>query len=60
MSDLGVIVIIDSQLKWFHLHSAHVVSKANRLLGLTKKSFEHIYIPTLPLLYKSLIHPTLN
>ena len=57
MKDLGI--IIDSQLK-FHLHSAHVVSKANRLLGLIKKSFEHITIDTLPLLYKTLIRPILE
>jgi len=56
MKDLGI--IIDKLLK-FHLHSAHVVSKANRLLGLIKKSFEHITIDTLSLLYKTLICPTL-
>jgi len=57
MKDLGI--IIDSQLK-FHLHSDHVLSKANRLLGLIKKSFKHITIDTLPLLYKTLICPTLE
>jgi len=36
------------------------VSKANHLLGLIKKSFEHITIDTLPLLYKTLIRPTLE
>ena len=57
MRDLGIIV--DGQLK-FHSHTTHVVSKANRLLGLIKKSFEHITIHTLPLLYKSLVRPTLE
>ena len=57
MRDLGIIV--DGQLK-FHSHTTHVVSKANRLLGLIKKSFEHITIHTLPLLYKSLVCPTLE
>ena len=57
MRDLGIIV--DGQLK-FHAHTTHVVSKANRLLGLIKKSFEHITNHTLPLLYKSLVRPTLE
>ena len=57
MRDLGIIV--DGQLK-FHSHTTHIVSKANRLLGLIKKSFEHITIHTLPLLYKSLVRPTLE
>ena len=57
MRDLGIIV--DGQLK-FQSHTTHVVSKANRLLGLIKKSFEHITIHTLPLLYKSLVCPTLE
>ena len=57
MRDLGIIV--NGQLK-FHSHTTHVVSKANRLLGLIKKSFEHITIHTLPLLYKSLVCPTLE
>ena len=57
MRDLGIIV--DGQLK-FHSHTTHVVSKGNRLLGLIKKSFEHITIHTLSLLYKSLVRPTLK
>ena len=57
MRDLDV--IMDGQLK-FHSHTTHVVSKANHLLGLIKKSFEHIIIHTLPLLYKSLVRPTLE
>ena len=57
MRDLGIIV--DGKLK-FHSHTTHVVSKANRLLGLIKKSFEHKTVHTLPLLYKSLVRPTLE
>jgi len=57
MKDLGI--IIDIQLK-FHLHSAHVVSKVNCLLGFIKKFFKYITIDTLSLLYKTLIHPTLE
>ena len=57
MRDLGV--IIDSKLN-FHSHSTHTVSKANRLLGLIRKSFENISIQTLPMLYKSLVRPTLE
>ena len=44
----------------FHSHSTHVVSKANCLLGLIRKSFENISIQTLPILYKSLVRPTLE
>ena len=57
MRDLGV--TIDSKLN-FHSHSTYIVSKANRLLGLTRKSFENISIQTLPMLYKSLVRPTLE
>ena len=57
MRDLGI--TIDSQLK-FHSHSSHIVSKANCLLGLIRKSFENISIQTLPTLYKSLVRPTLE
>ena len=57
MRDLGV--IIDSKLN-FHSHSTYIVSKANRLLGLIRKSFENISIQTLPMLYKSLVRPTLE
>ena len=57
MRDLGV--VIDSKLN-FHSHSTHTVSKANRLLGLIRKSFENISIQTLPMLYKSLVRPTLE
>ena len=57
MRDLGV--TIDSKLN-FHSHSTYTVSKANRLLGLIRKSFENISIQTLPILYKSLVRPTLE
>ena len=57
VQDIGI--TIDSQLK-FHSHSSHIVSKANCLLGLIRKSFENISIQTLPILYKSLVRPTLE
>ena len=57
MKDLGI--IIDNQLN-FHLQTTQVVSKANRLLGVIKKSFEHISAHTLPLLYKTLVCLTLE
>ena len=54
MRDLGV--TIDSKLN-FHSHSTYIVSKANRMLGLIRKSFENISIQALPMLYKSLVRP---
>jgi len=50
--DLGV--IIDSNLK-FHSLTAAVTNKANRILGLIKKSFNSQNIRSLPILYKSLV-----
>jgi len=49
--DLGV--IIDQNLK-FHQHTAAAAAKANRILGLISKCFEHLDVDTLPLLYKPL------
>ena len=44
MRDLGV--TIDSKLN-FHSHSTYIVSKANRLLGLIRKSFENVITLTI-------------
>ena len=50
--DLGV--LIDDQLK-FHRQTASAVKKANRVLGLVKKTFAVLDMQTLPLLYTSLV-----
>ena len=55
--DLGV--IIDHEIK-FHQQTAASVKKANRVLGLIKKSFSHLDETMLPLLYKSLVRPHLE
>jgi len=47
-------VIIDQNLK-FHQHAAAAAAKANRILGLLSKCFEHLDVDTLPLLYKTLV-----
>ena len=47
-------VIIDHELK-FHQQTAASVKRANRVLGLIKKSFSHLDVTTLPLLYKTLV-----
>ena len=55
--DLGV--IIDAQLK-FHSQCSVVVNKANRLLGLIKKSFLNITTDMFTSLYKALVRPVLE
>ena len=55
--DLGI--IIDNELK-FHKHTAMAIKKANRILGLIKKSFVNLDTNSLPLLYKSLVRPHLE
>ena len=50
--DLGI--IIDNELK-FHKHTAMAIKKANRILGLIKKSFVNLDTNSLPLLYKTLV-----
>ena len=55
--DLGVIV--DSELK-FHKQTAAAVKKANRSLGLIKKSFALLNRSTLPPLYTSLVRSHLE
>ena len=55
--DLGI--IIDNELK-FHKHTAMDIKKANRILGLIKKSFVNLDTNSLPLLYRSLVRPHLE
>ena len=44
----------------FHKHTATAINKANRILGLIKKSFVNFDTNSLPLLYKSLVMPHLE
>ncbi|KAK3864510.1 hypothetical protein Pcinc_029815 [Petrolisthes cinctipes] len=55
--DLGVMV--DDKLR-FHLHTAQVVAKALRGLGMIRRSFENLNRKTIPLLFKSIIRPILE
>ena len=56
--DLGV--VIDQNLK-FHQHAAAAAAaKANRILGLINKCFEHLNVDSLPLLNKTLVRPILE
>ena len=52
--DLGV--MIDDKLK-FYQHITASVSKANRTLGMIRRSFDYLDRPTLALLYKSMVRP---
>ena len=55
VSDLDV----DRNLK-FHQHAAAAAAKADCILGLISKCFEHLDIDTLPLLYKTLVRTILE
>ena len=55
--DLGV--AIDNHLN-FKLHISQTVSQANRLLGMIRRSFEHLDQETFLYLYKGLIRPKLE
>ena len=55
--DLGLIV--DSELK-FHIQTSSAIKKANKILGLIKKTFANLDANTLPLLYKSMVSPHLE
>ncbi len=52
--DLGV--IIDNQLK-FHNHTSAAINKSNQILAIVKKSFMHLDMVTVPLLYMSIVRP---
>ena len=52
-------VIVDKDLK-FHVQTAAVINKVNRLLELIKKCFVNISIECFIILYKSLVHPCLE
>ena len=55
--DLGVIV--DSKLS-FKQHVAQATLKANRILGVIRRSFDHLTPATFVQLYKSLVRPILE
>ena len=55
--DLGI--ILDHLLK-FHLHTTEVAVKANRLLGLIKKSFDYLNSDVLTKLFTVFVRPTLE
>ena len=55
--DLGV--IMDSELK-FHIHASSAIKKANKILGLIKRTFANLDANTLPLFYKSMVRPHLE
>ena len=55
--DLGL--VIDEDLK-FHEQVAAAVGRANRVLGLVKRSFKALDSRSLPLLYRTLVRPHLE
>ena len=55
--DLGV--RIDDQLK-FDKHIEQQVKTANKILGLIRRSFDHLDLDTFKVLYKSLVRPILE
>ena len=55
--DLGV--TIDNELK-FSKHIETQVAKANKILGLIRRSFQHLDIETMRSLYTSLVRPHLE
>ena len=55
--DLGVIV--DNELD-FKQHVATVTAKANRTVGIIRRSFTHLANDTFVLLYKAVVRPTLE
>ena len=55
--DLGVIV--DNELD-FKKHIATVTAKANRTVGIIRRSFTHLANDTFVLLYKAVVRPTLE
>ena len=56
-NDLGI--LFDDKLK-FHDHAAKVTTKANRILGMIKKSFEYLDSSMLSKLFTTLVRPILE
>lgn len=57
VKDLGVLIDINLKL---HQHTEAQVNKANRVLGMLRRSFEHLDKKTLTWLYKALVRPHLE
>jgi len=55
--DLGI--LFDNQLK-FHSHTNNISNKANRLLGLIRRSFDHLDSSMLVKLFVTMVRPTLE
>ena len=55
--DLGV--LFDKTLT-FTKHVGAVVNKANRVVGITRRSFDYMDIPTFKIIYKAMIRPLLE
>ena len=55
--DLGI--LFDNQLK-FHHHTTTIVTKANRLLGLIKRSFDHLDSDMLTKLFVTIVRPIIE
>ena len=55
--DLGI--LFDNQLK-FHSHTTNISNKANRLLGLIRRSFDNLDSSMLTKLFTSMVRPTLE
>jgi len=58
-SQKGLGILFDKQLK-FHQHTSNIAVKANRLLGLIKRSFDHLDSNMLTKLFVSIVCPTLD
>jgi len=54
--DLGV--LFDGRLK-FHNHTTEITAKANRMLGMIKRSFEYLDSSMVTKLFTALVRPTL-
>ena len=55
--DLGI--LIDNKLT-FHKQCSSAITKANKLLGIIRRSFEYINVDMMLCLYKSLIRPVIE
>ena len=52
-------ILFDNQLK-FHSYTANISNKANQLLGLIRRSFDHVDSNMLSKLFTSMVRPTLE